>query len=77
MMEEKIIKALEAVCDESDFKTSEDFIEDGIIDSFQIVELVGELEEVFDIDISGDDILPENFVNLAAICELISKYTED
>ena len=75
-MREKIIAALKAVCDDNDFEASKDFLEDGLVDSFQMVELVGELEDAFSIEIGGSDIVPENFVNLDALVKLVSKYTE-
>ena len=75
-MREKILELLCRVKEDANFADSEDFIEDGLIDSFEIVDLVGEIEDTFSIEISGKDILPENFVNIEAIEALIQKYTE-
>ena len=71
-MEEKILAILKDIRPEFDFETSEDFVEDGYLDSFDIVTLVSELEETFDVIIDGLDILPENFNTVAAIVELIT-----
>ena len=60
--------------EDADFEESTDFIEDGLLDSFEIVELVSALEDAFEIEISGRDIIPENFVSVEAIEELIEKY---
>ena len=70
---EKIYNILESIRPESDFKTSENFIVDGLLDSFDIVSLVNELEEVYDILVDALDILPENFSSLEAIKALIAK----
>lgn len=75
-MREQILEALASVREDGDFAHSEDFIEDGLLDSFEIVDLVSELEDVFSIEIRGTDIVPENFVNLDAIENLIEKYQD-
>lgn len=69
-----VLSVLQNMKDDVDFESSKDFIEDGLLDSFDIVTLVGELEEAFDIEISGRDIVPENFVSLESIEEMVKKY---
>lgn len=69
-----VLSILKNMKDDADFEGSKDFIEDGLLDSFDIVTLVGELEEAFDMEISGRDIVPENFVSLESIEELVKKY---
>ncbi len=46
-------------------------IDSGIIDSFGIMSLLGFLEEKFSVQISGDDLIPENFESIATISALI------
>jgi acyl carrier protein len=75
-MREGILKALKAVNGDGDFENSRDFIEDGLLDSFEIVNLVSELEDIFSLEIRGADILPENFINLEAITRLLQGYKE-
>jgi acyl carrier protein len=58
---------------EYDFFEDIDFIEAGMLDSFDIITLVTDLEENFDIRIDGSDILPENFCSIKAIENLIEK----
>ena len=58
---------------EIDFSKSDNFIEDGYLDSFDLVALVGELEQRYNITIDGLDIIPENFTNMDTIVELIRK----
>lgn len=58
---------------EYDFQEKVDFIEAGMLDSFDVITLVTELEEEFDIQIDGEDIVPENFCSLEAIKILVAK----
>lgn len=70
---EKIIEILSGIRPEYDFKESNDFIEDGYLDSFDIVLLVSELETSFDVAIDGLDVIPENFANVDSIKKMIVK----
>ena len=58
---------------EYDFLEEVDFIESGMLDSFDVLTLVTELEEKFNIRINGSDILPENFCSIKAIENLVIK----
>lgn len=70
---EKIMEILKEIRPEFDFSTSEDFIEDGYLDSFDLVTLVSELDSTFGISIDGLDIIPENFVTAEAIVNVVVK----
>lgn len=70
---EKIYEILASLRSEFDFHESESFIQDGMLDSFDIVSLVTELEDIYGIRIDGLDILPENFTTAAAIAEVVRK----
>lgn len=70
---EKIMKILKGIRPEYDFSTSRDFIEDGFLDSFDLVTLVTELDQAFDISIDGLDIVPENFVSIEAVAGVVKK----
>lgn len=54
--------------------TSENLLDSGVIDSFDIVDLIGSLEMQFGIVVDGDDIVPENFESVDAIAGLVGKY---
>ncbi len=69
-----VLEVLQELKEDVDFEGSSDFIEDGLLDSFDIVSVVEALEDAFDIAISGRDIVPENFVSLEAIEALVEKY---
>ena len=65
---------LENILKINDCQSCDDFIAAGLLDSLDMMELVEALEDEFDIEMSGRDIIPENFVNVTAIAELIAKY---
>lgn len=72
-MKEKVIEILSDLRPEFDFTEDVNFIEEGMLDSFDVVSLVDEIESVFGIAISGADILPENFANVNSIVELLER----
>ena len=73
-MKEKIIKILNDLRPEFDFsQEGVDFIEEGMLDSFDVVNLVTELDQTFGISIDGVDILPENFATVESIEKLLKK----
>lgn len=69
----KIFQILSNLRPEFDFTASQNFIDDGYLDSFDVVALVSELEETFGVLIDGLDILPENFSSLESIAKLVEK----
>ena len=70
----RVIDILKKLRPQEDFENCEDFVLSGLLDSFDVVSLVGELETVFSITIEGTDITPENIKNLHAIKELLEQY---
>lgn len=73
-MKDQILKILTELRPEFDFtQDGVDFIEEGMLDSFDLVTLVSELDRTFGISIDGVDILPENFSSVDAIAKLLVK----
>ena len=70
---EKLIKILEEIRPEFDFKNEGNFVDSGMLDSFDIITLVSDIEEQFSVTISGIDVVPENFNNLSDILRLIER----
>lgn len=71
-MKEQIIEILTDLCPEFDFtQGGVNFIEEGMLDSFDLVALVTDLEQQFGVTINGVDVVPENFENVEAIEQLI------
>ena len=59
-----------------DYENEKNLIDDELLDSFDVVAIVGELDETFDIEITMDDMIPENFNSVDAICALVQKLQE-
>ncbi len=70
---EEIYAMLKEVRPEYNFKESEDYVEDGFLDSFDIITLISRLEEKYHIQIDGMDIIPDNFCTASAIKDLLKK----
>jgi len=68
-----LTEILKEIRPEFDFAASDDFIADGLLDSFDMVTLVAALDKNHGVSISGADIVPENFKNLQAIEALLRK----
>jgi acyl carrier protein len=73
-MTEQIIKILNEIRPEFDFSDYDNYIDSGLLDSFDIISLVSSLDEEFGISIDGTDITPDNFSTLEAIKQLVDKY---
>ena len=67
---EKLIDILKGIRPDIDIESTT-LVDDGVLDSFDIVTLVSELIDAFDVELSVEDILPENFNSVGAILKLI------
>ena len=72
-MIEKIRSVLSGHRREFDFNESLNFIEEGMLDSFDIINLVTTLDSEFGISIDGMDVLPDNFSSVERIEALLKK----
>ena len=72
----KLIAILEDIVPGVDFEAETDLIDDGILESLDIVSIVNEIMVQFDVEISVDDLLPENFNSADAILALIKSKQE-
>lgn len=73
-MEAKIDEILKEINEEIvTYKGRENLFDAGLMDSFQVIDLVVMLEDAFDIEIDADDVIIENFANRDAIIELIKR----
>jgi acyl carrier protein len=68
-----IAEILKEIRPEFDFTASNDFMADGMLDSFDMVTLVAALDKTFGVSIPGTDIVPENFQNIGTIEALLRK----
>lgn len=71
------MEILEEARPDVDFTKETRLIDDEILDSFDIISIVGELNDAFDIEINVNDLLPENFNSAEAIFELVEKLRQE
>ncbi|MBE5834578.1 MAG: acyl carrier protein [Butyrivibrio sp.] len=77
-MKEKLLEILNDLHEDIDFETEKDLVARKILDSFDVVTLVNEICDEFDIEITADEMMPENFKDLDSMLSLIqSKVDED
>jgi len=69
-----LAELLHGIRPEADFAASDDFMADGMLDSFDMITLVSTLDKNFGISINGADIVPAHFRNFEAIAALLRRY---
>ncbi len=75
---EELLEILNELHPDVDFTTATDIVDNRILDSFDIVTLVSEIADVYDVEISAEELIPDNFNSAQAIYHLIqSKIDED
>lgn len=74
---DKILEILQQIRGDVDFEKETALIDDSILDSFDIVSVVAELQDEFDIEISIDDMIPENFNSVSAINDLVERILDE
>ena len=74
---DKILEILTSIRADVDYAKETALIDDGILDSFDIVSVVGELCDAFDITITAEDIEPENFNSADAILALVERLQDE
>lgn len=76
-MKNELMEILKGLRPDVDFEGADSLIDDGILDSFDLVSLLGEINDVFDVEVSFDDIEPENFNSVDAMTALIQRLKEE
>lgn len=69
----ELLEILETCCPDVDFEHKTALIDDGILTSLDIVMIVGELNDAYDISITVDELEPENFNSAEAILALVER----
>ena len=70
-MREKLLEILTEAVPAVDFDTETALVDDEILESLDIVTIVSELNDAFDVEITVDDLVPENFNSLDAMLALL------
>ena len=70
---EKLIEILKKYNPNVDYETNEHLIDEEILDSFDIISIVADIDNEFDVEITAKDIIPENFNSAAKLYDLIER----
>lgn len=70
---DELMEILEEICPEVDFEEETALVDDKILSSFDILSIVSEISDVFDIALTPAEIIPENFNSAEAIWDLICR----
>ena len=73
---QKLLSALAEVRDDVDFENQYGLVDEGVIDSLDLTQIIAALDEAFDIHIPAGDIEPENFNSVDAMLDMVHRYQE-
>lgn len=76
-MKEKVLSILENIRPDVEFEKEKKLIDDGVLDSFDIISIVSDYNDTFDIEINVEDLEPENFNTIEAMIDLITKLQQE
>lgn len=74
---QELLEILQDLHPEVDFESCDTLIDDGILDSFDIVTIIAEVNEEFDVVIPAEEIVPENFNSAEALHALIERLADE
>ena len=74
---EQLMEILKELSPDVDFETEKALIDNAILDSFDIVSLIGELNDAFGVEIEFEDMEPENFNSAEDMYKLIQRLQQE
>ena len=74
---EKILSILSDIKPEIDLAACKTLIDDGILDSFDIMSIISEFEEAFNIEIPATEIIPENLNSAEAMWHMVQRLMDE
>lgn len=70
---EELMELLSALKPEIDFENEKELIDDGLLESFDVITLIAELEDQFGVEVPAEEIVPENFNSAEGIWNLLER----
>ena len=74
---DKLLEILAALHPDVDFETEEHLIDNKILDSFDIVTIVAEIDSEYDVAIPAEELIPENFNSAKALYALVERLMDE
>ena len=72
---DELLKLLHEIQPNVDFENESDLLESGLLDSFSVVMIIDAICQHYNIELSADDIDPDNFQSIQTIWDMVEKYT--
>lgn len=76
-MRDTILEILADIIDEDDLDTCTTLIDDGVLSSLDIIQLIGALNDEFDISIPATEIIPDNFNSVDAMAAMVKRLADE
>ena len=70
---EKLLELLKGIRPDVDFENEDALIDDGILDSFDVVSIISEIDDMFGVQVKINELDPENFNSVESIWEMVQK----
>lgn len=70
---EELMEILEEICPDVDFENEKTLVDDKILTSFDILSIISEISDAFDIVLTPAEIIPENFNSAEALWDMICR----
>lgn len=74
---EEFLKLLKKIKPNVDFTKEQELVDDGLLESLDIISIISEVAEVYGVLIPSDEIIPDNFNSAEAMYELIEDFKEN
>ena len=74
---ETLLQILNGLQPDVDFEAIDDLYDEGVLDSLDMVRLVTEISQTFDVEVPPEELIPENFQNVQTILAMIERLDEE
>lgn len=74
---DEMLNILQNLHSDIDFTTHTTLIDDGVLDSFDIISIVASISDTFDVTVPPEEIIPENFNSAAALYAMVERLLEE
>ena len=74
---EELMEILTGIRQDVDFENCTTLIDDKILDSFDIISIITELNSEMDVTVPADQIIPENFNSAKALWAMVEKLQDE
>ncbi|MBO5077085.1 MAG: acyl carrier protein [Clostridia bacterium] len=74
---DELLQILDEIHGGVDYENCTTLIDDGILDSFDIISIITEVSSAFDVQIPANEIVPDNFNSAAALWKLIERLEDE